>query len=54
MQQDERILAGGDPSWWPRFLAIIDRDHPEIAWQVLSAAIAENAAEIAKRKEVRP
>lgn len=45
-----RILSGGDPSWWPRFLAVIDRDHPEVASEVLGTAIAENAAETEQRK----
>lgn len=41
----ESILRGSDPSWVQRYLAIIDRDYPEIAWLVLSTALAEARAE---------
>ena len=44
-------LAGADPSWYGRVLAVLHRDHPDIETQVWSTAIGENAAELTARRE---
>lgn len=44
------VLCRSDPSWWPRFLTIIDRDYPDLAQEILSRAITENFEEIKARK----
>jgi hypothetical protein len=36
-------LTGADPSWFPRVLAVLQRDYPEIADKIWSTAIGENA-----------
>jgi hypothetical protein len=43
-------VKGSDPSWWPRVLTVLQRDHPQVADIVWSTAISENAAEIGRKR----
>ena len=42
---DTDWLATSDPTWYPRVLAILQRDFPDAADMAWSTAISENAAE---------
>ena len=46
-----REITGTDPSWMPRILAVLQRDH-QAAWEsAISTAVHENAAELAGRRD---
>lgn len=45
-------LTGADPSWFPRVLAVLQRDFPDIADGAWSTAIGENAAAQAEHQRL--